>query len=473
MSRARISRRRFAAGMLGAGMLLGGISGARAQQVSITAAPAESYRIRFINQAGGAIEASTDGGKTWLQLGKVTRPATTTTLYGNPLSICPQGKVAGVTADSMLIRVPAGKGLLRAIRILSASETPSAAAISTDQRTQSDLFRSLAPPVGSEVQLEQGGLTTPLPVNYSPKPGDRLVVLIPPPATAEAPSIVIENKVGGEVVLSTPGGVPRVLAKVKHPLLGIGRYAGTEKGGSGCVLSWMPSMVLVSTASGKRSAEDPKREERGGFVIQPAEQAQPASAPQGNAHPASQILIEALGEGASKLPVSPFFAQPAPLSSGDPYDAAPTRVEVRIDGGAWEPMPDLRGVVDEDQLVRALVEATGRKRTIHTGITHLRILFGTPTEDVLARRIRLAATPLAGDPQRGIVTITANVMGGGVEFVKFFLNGKLMQITNRAPFAWKWDTTSVPNGEHLIEIQGLDGKLAVVSTNMARVRVDN
>lgn len=468
MSRARISRRGFAAGLLGAGLLLGGAAGARAQQVSITAAPAESYRIRFINQAGGAIEASTDGGKTWLQLGKVTRPATTTTLYGNPLSICPQGKVAGVNADSLLIRVPAAKGLLRAIRILSNSEAPSAAAICTDQRTQSDLFRSLAPPVGSEVQLEQGGLTTPLPVNYSPKPGDRLVILIPPPATAEAPSIVIENKVGGEVVLSTPGGVPRVLAKVKHPLLGIGRYAGTEKGGSGCVLSWMPSTVLVSTASGKHSAEDPKREERGGFVIQPAEPSL-----QSNTHPASQILIEALGEGNAKPPVSPFFAQPAPLSSGDPYDATPTRVEVRIDGGAWEPMPDLRGVVDEDQLIRALVEATGRKRTIHTGITHLRILFGTPAEDVLARRIRLAATPLAGDPQRGTVTITANVMGAGVEFVKFFLNGKLMQITNRAPFAWKWDTTTVPNGEHLIEIQGLDGKLVVISTNMARVRVDN
>ncbi len=467
-----MNRRRFAAVLVAAGVLAAWAPASRAQAPATLTLPAssvEAYRLRFANQAGGAIEASSDGGRTWIPLGKVTRPATTTTLYSGVLAIAAAGKVAGVNGDGILVRIPAAKGLLRAVRILAAGEVPSAAALCTDQPARSALFRALAPPIGSEIHLEHPGGTEPLPLDYTPHPGDRLVILVPATVEAETASVVIENKAGGEVVLSTPGGIPQPLARVKQPLRGIGRYAGTERGGSGSILSWMPSAVLVATAGlTHRSGEGTASEERGGFVIQPAD-----ATLQGTTHPASQLLIEAIGQGTTRPIVSRFFAQPAALSSGDPFDLAPTRVEVRIDGGAWEPMPDLRGTVDVDQLPRALEEALGGKRKVTSGITHLRILFGAVRPASLQRRIRLAAAPLSGAPQRGTVTITANVMGEGVEFVKFFLNGKLMQITNRRPYAWKWDTTGVPNGEHLVEIQGLDSKLTVISSSLARVRVDN
>ena len=91
----------------------------------------------------------------------------------------------------------------------------------------------------------------------------------------------------------------------------------------------------------------------------------------------------------------------------------------------------------------------------------------------LERRVLLATTPAAGKPQRGNVTITANVQGEGVSFVQFLLNGRVVQLTNQPPYNWYWDTLSEPNGEHLLEIRGLDLKLNVVSTVTTKVAVDN
>lgn len=386
------------------------------------------------------------------------------------ITIAPPGAIAGVTPDHLILRVPPGKTGNRTLRVLCKDEAPSNAGIVTDLPSRAPLFRSIAPPIGSAVRLERAGKLDAVPPNFIPKSGDVFVIIVAPPALPQASVITIDNKVGGDVVLTNPGGVPKVLAKVKQPLKGIGRYEGTERAGSGAILSWSPTAVLVSTAGVMRKDVPANEvpEERGGFVIQPAEPAL-----RGTTHPDSQLLIEAVADTDGKPVVSPFFGIPAPLSSGDPLDPHPTHVEVRIDGGDWEPCPDLRGTINGDDLSKAMEKALGKERTVKQGITALRVVYGGAPDAALQRRLRLAVTPAAGPVQRGKVVISANVMGQGVTFVQFYLNGRLVQLTNQPPFNWNWDTTQVPNGEHMIEIRGLDDKLVVVTSVVTKVVVDN
>jgi hypothetical protein len=431
----------------------------------------ELYRLRVFNQMGGVVELSSDGGGVWEPLGKVTKAATAVNAASEVITIAPPGTVSGVTPESLTLRIPPGKTGHRSLRILARGESEAAGAISTDIPARGSLFRTIAPPVGSSALIErQGGKLEPLPAGYVPRNGDRLVMLVAPPRVMESATITIENKPGGEVVVSSPNGAARVIAKVKQPLRGIGRYAGTERAGSGAVISWTSTSVVVSTAGKLRKGDDKQMpEERGGFVIQPAEPAL-----RGTTHPASQLLIEAVPDGETKPSVSPFFALPTPLSNGDPMDPQPTRVEVRIDGQPWESCPDLRGTVDAEALPAAVQAALGKERpAVREGITHIRFVYGQVTDAGLQRRLRLALTPAAEQIQRGSVSISANVMGAGIAFVQFFLNGNLVQLTNRPPYTWQWDTTAVPNGEHLVEIRGLDDKLARVTSVVTKVIVDN
>ena len=415
-----------------------------------------------------------DEGEAWAPLGKVTRAASATATGSAVLAVARPGAVAGVGAEELLLRLPSDGGESRSLRIVAQGEAANIAAIATNIPARGSLFRCLAPPLGSRVLLERGGKEGALPANYVPRDGDRLLIVAPQSSHPEPPSVIVENWAGGEVILAATGGVPRVLARVKQPLRGVGRYMGTERAGNGCVVNWGPTAVTVSTAGTLRRLDEDGQptEERGGFVIQPAEPRL-----QGATHPPSQLLLEAVPEGDTKPAVSRFFSLPAVVSNGDPIDRTATHVEVRLDEGEWEPFPDLRGAVNEENMLRALQNAVGPNRKLEKGITHLRITFGAATEAGLRRRVQLATTPAAKGVQRDVAQIRANVMGEGVELVAFYLNGKQVKLTNipsgSSMYVWEWDTRSVPNGEHLIEIRGLDANGAAVTTVLTKVIVDN
>jgi hypothetical protein len=434
----------------------------------------EVYRLRFVNRPGGSVEVSTDRGESWEELGKVTRPATAPAPGSAVLTAVPAGSVAGVGPTALLLRLPSAAGSNRVLRVLARGEPGNASALGTDIPERTSLFRILAPPIGSRIYLEpETGTARPLPGNYVPRPGDRLVIVAAGETEGDPPTVTIENREGGEVILAATGGVPRVLARVKQPLRGIGRYAGTERAGSGRVVAWSPTAITVATAGlsrrgGRARDEGAATEERGGFVIQPAEPPL-----QGATHAASQVLLEAVAEGETRPPVSRLFGLAGSLSSGDPLDPTPTRVEVRLDEGDWEPFPDLRGAINAENMLAALQAAVGSERPLKEGITHLRLSFGALTADQVRRRVLLATTPLAPAPQRGVARIAADVMGDGVAYVVFLLNGRQAKVSNVPPFEWMWDTRRVPNGEHLIEIRGLDNRNATVTSVVTRVLVDN
>jgi hypothetical protein len=431
----------------------------------------EIYRVRVTNQAGAPVEVSSDQGASWARLGTVTRPANVTAASAPVITVVPPGTVAGVTPDYLVIRSPGAKGQLRSLRIVAQGQEARAGAIATDISPRGALFRTVAPPVGSRVLLDRAGASGPLPEGYAPRAGDRLLILVTQAPGHEPASITFENKAGGQVVLTRPGGVPRVLGQVKQPLKGTGRYAGTERAGNGCVVSWAPTFVLVSTAGKLRRVNEAgeEGEQRGGFVIQPASASQPA------AHADSALVIEPAPapEGEAEPAGPGLFGLSVPLTSGDPLDPNPTRVEVRIDGGGWERFPDLRGAHAEDLFNTALRDALGPQREVREGITHLRLVFGAAPQQSLDRRLLLATTPAAEPVQRGTVRIAAQVMGEGVAFVKFFLNGELTLVTNTPPYTWQWNTLTAANGEHLIEIQGLDLRLTPVTSVVTKVIVDN
>lgn len=431
--------------------------------------PVELYRIRLENREGGAIEVSGDGGRLWDVIGHVNRPATALSSATSLITAVRPSSVAGVTPEQISIRVPAAKEQYRVLRVTAKEQPEAAAAIGTDLLSASPLFRCIAPPAGSAVQLERNDKSEPLPANYLPQPGDRLVIIVRRGATFPA-EVVIENRVDGKVTLTTGAEKGRAIARVKQPLRGIGRYAGTERAGAGALISWSPTVVVVSTASMLRRLDEKDQliEERGGFIIQPAEPQL-----QGTTSPASQILIEALPTEQGKPVLSTFFGLPIPLTSGDALDGTATRVEMRLDEGEWEPLPDLRGPVAPEKLTAALQEAVGQNRTVKDGITHLRIVFDNPTPAALQRRLKLATTAGTETPQRGTVKITANVMGDGIVIVSFFLDGALTMATNRAPYTWEWNTLKAANGPHLVEIRGTDDKGAVVTSVTRRVFVDN
>jgi hypothetical protein len=443
-----------------------GLPPARAQDPPLV----ETHRIRLTNQAGGAVEVSLDSGRNWETVGKITRPAAVSAVGGRTLEATPPSTVAGSAPENITLRVPTTLPAPRWVRLAAEGEAPNNAAFQTDIPRGESLFRSLAPTPGSRVFLLRDPRQDPLPTNYLPKRGDQLLVICE--RSPDAPtSVVIENKVGGQVLMVTPLGEEKIVGRVKQPLRGIGRYAGTERAGQGALVAYQGMAIMVATAGRLRrlEADDRPAEERGGFVIQPAE-----SELKGATHPDSQILVEAAAAaGQAKPSVSSLFGLPIPLSSGVPLDTAATRVEARIDGSDWQPLPDLRGGIDAPEFRERLGKALGGKE-IKEGITHLRLTPGIPTLTAYQYFVRLATAPRAADGvQRGRVTITANAVGAGIVFVSFLLDGKVARVTNQPPYTWDWDTSRVANGPHLIEIRGADERGSVVNTVLTKVYVDN
>jgi hypothetical protein len=430
----------------------------------------ETHRVRIINQAGGKVEVSLDGGRAWETIGHVTRPASVSAVGGRALEAVMPSTVAGPAPESIAIRVPTTLAAPRWIRIAAAGEAPNNAALQTDIAASESLFRPLAPVAGSRVFLEKDNQQNALPTNYLPKAGDRLLIISERSPDAPA-SVVLENKPGGLVLAVTPLGEEKIIGRVKQPFRGIGRYAGTDRAGQGAVVSYQGAAITVASAGRMRrlDANDQPVDDRGGIVIQPAE-----SDLKGATHPDSQILVEAAATpGQARPVVSPLFGLPVPLSSGVPTDTAPTRVDVRIDGGDWQPFPDFRGGIDAADFGDRLSKALGGKM-LKDGITHLRIVPGAPSLASYRYFVRLAAAPRAANGvQRGRVTITANAVGAGIVFVSFLLDGKVARVTNQSPFTWDWDTSRVANGPHLVEIRGADERGTVVNTVVTRILVDN
>jgi parallel beta-helix repeat protein len=83
-------------------------------------------------------------------------------------------------------------------------------------------------------------------------------------------------------------------------------------------------------------------------------------------------------------------------------------------------------------------------------------------------------TPSAGATVAGNVTVAATASDNvGVGIVQLIVDGAVAGSDSTAPYSWAWDTTSLPDGTHYVQIRAYDANGNLGSSNMIAVTVSN
>jgi hypothetical protein len=132
----------------------------------------ETYRIRVMNTLYGAVDASFDGGESWLLIARVVKPA----VDRAPGAAKEQAVVERASAQGMAF----GVGDRKLLRLLP--DTPAnrrdPAAIVVNQTPVGSLFKDLLPIPGSEVMQVLNRRAVPIQSGYHPADNDQLLFLV-------------------------------------------------------------------------------------------------------------------------------------------------------------------------------------------------------------------------------------------------------------------------------------------------------
>lgn len=315
---------------------------------------AEFLRLRVENRAGGAIEASRNAGEDWLTLGGVVAPATAVNPAGYTASKWAQdSSVAASAVNALHVKVAnhpeTGRGIVFSIvpagTITGAAQGRGSTSIVTDIAAGDGIFGGgFAPYVNSPVSLESAP-DRPVPEDYVPADGDRLIIRVLEPPRRVA-WVDFENRFGGLITARSIGGEEKIIGTVLRPVVGIGRFDGTLDAAPGRIRANHPGVIDISTS--------PKGM-IGGFQIVPSGHA--GSPEVTYVRTGTQWMVV----GALNA-LEPTWEGVAPLYSGylrPSYRADDIRhedwmprllsraqVQVRFGGGDWELMP--RIAIDPD-----------------------------------------------------------------------------------------------------------------------------
>jgi len=238
----------------------------------------EIYRLRVVNDAGGKIAGSRDGGKTWTALGHVLRFTQKVNPRGFAASTwAPIGTVAATAVNAIHIKSDHDPQTDRAVIFSLAPREFSergGGAYETSLSPDSSIYTDLpggegifgggwAPFVGNLVGLETAGGLEPLPRGYIPKRGDAMVIRVVRPARYPS-QMIFENRFQGLITLQYPDGSAEIIGTVLRPVAGVGRFPGTFFAGIGRIRANHPGVIDISTSPQDRI---------GGFQIIPAKHA--------------------------------------------------------------------------------------------------------------------------------------------------------------------------------------------------------
>jgi hypothetical protein len=358
----------------------------------------EIFRIRIHNRTDGAIEVSRDGGSEWLAVGRVVTPATAVNPAGYTASQWAEdSSVAASAVNALHVKVAnhpeTGRGVIFSLvpkgTIVGAAGRGSTS-IGTDIPGGDAIFGGgLGPWVNSPVSLESAP-EEPLPSDYAPSEGDRIVIRVLEPRRRIA-WLDFDNTFGGLITLHYSGGDEKTIGTVLRPVVGIGRFEGTRNAAPGRIRANHPGVIDISTSPQGMV---------GGFQIVPS----------GHADSPEVTYIRT---GTQWMVVGPLSAADptwegiAPLFSGYLRPSYRTddlrhedwmrrllsraQVQVRYGGGEWELMPHI--TIDPDAPNDAGTRNRGRDGTwrIHgslnpwkplaheahnalSGLSHVRIL---------------------------------------------------------------------------------------------------
>jgi hypothetical protein len=467
-----------------------------------TAATLETHRVRLVNRRDGAIQVSTDQGRTWRLIGRVVVAATSTAQGYTAVHYARPGTVAATAVHGLRLRVGPDDANYRPPRVLSVEPaeyttertvnglTPNkgfggyvagAAGIYTDIPAGTSLFRELAPLTGNPIYLEStSGRLFPLPESFQPMGyGETLVIVVLAPRNPLV-EVTFENRRDGAVEARFADGTVKQVSSVRRPVQGVGRFDGTTFTGVGRINTAHTGVITVSTAPIDASQpEGEGKERRGGFQISPDWH-------NSRTEEAGSPVVMSVGPPGPRR--RDLEGQPPLFRDMIGLDNEQAIVEVAIDNGPWEPMPAITGSRQQAFTAIGLNQIwkeRGVARKAAQGVTGIRITLpkreaariqtaaGAAAETYHARRLAAAKTgriPLVN----GLLTINANpTNAANVAMVRFSVEGTPRGFTNIAPFALTWDTTRVPDGEYLIEAEAMDSAGVTLAVTRRRVFVLN
>ncbi len=315
----------------------------------------EVLRLRVVNDNGGPIAVSKDGGATWTALGCVVQYTAQVNRQGYTASKwVAAGHVAATSVNA--IHLSAGhaeddrgvvfsllpKEFLTAPKNYSSFLSPDSS-IYTDLPAGTAIFGGgEAPFVGNEVLLERSEGLTPLPADYVPAKGDVLVIVVTKPVRYPSDAI-FENCAGGTVTLGYADGSREQIGTVVRPAQGVGRFLGGLYADIGRIRANHAGVIDVSTSPLGRL---------GGFQIIPLGHAH--SPEMENAWKLTQwMIVSPLEECPDPLrqwgAITPLFYghlrpdyRPDDLLAADWENRLLARFLVDVDmGEGWRPMPAL------------------------------------------------------------------------------------------------------------------------------------
>lgn len=294
----------------------------------------ERGRIRITNIIDGAVEYSTNYGRTWTKIGKVLQPN-----YGNNHEIqdyeftaadwAPVAAIAATAVNAIHVKVAQNHLHATAFSIhpkdvyistANQSYQSSEAAVFLDIPAGYSIFGSgMSPHIGDPIYKQKSdGTLLKWQANEALATGDVMVIVTHEPKDKIA-YFEFENQWGGMVSMKTDKGVFPI-ARVFRPVKGSGRFGGSQYQDQGLVRANHPGVICVST--GPRGV-------LGGFQIVPCFHANEPSL-EYVLTTTVYMVIGALNYDQRGLEgMYPLFS--GVIRSG-------SRVEARV-SGTWGPMP--------------------------------------------------------------------------------------------------------------------------------------
>lgn len=324
----------------------------------------EIYRLRIVNDAGGTITGSRDGGNTWEPIGRVLTFTTRVTNQGYTASKwAPMSAVAATAVNAIHIRTGYNakddKGVVFSLLPLemSTEAVRRAQAKHSFMSPDSSLYTDIpvgtgifggdwSPILGNPIALETADGLQPLPEGYAPKQGDVFIIRVLQPIDTPH-AFIFENRFGGFIIQEAWDGKQTVIGQVLKPVQGVGRFSGTMYCDVGRLRANHNGVIDISTS---------KMGDTGGFQIIPREHAMSPEMVKARTMTQWMVVGPLDARDPSWEGVAPLFRdylRPSygadDWSSPDWLRLATSRVQVDVqyeDSTEWQPMPSFH--IDPD-----------------------------------------------------------------------------------------------------------------------------
>ncbi len=316
----------------------------------------EVFRISLENKVNGKISISKNSGKDWKEIGTVLQAVNKTNSAGFTASGWAEiSKVCATAVNAIHIKtdqdLKTQKGVVFSILPKEFKKTaqdqfqsylnPESSLI-TNLPAGSEIFGGgYSPWVGNLVYVEKNNELELIPQGYVPSLEDKIVIIAsrPDPYPSE---IIFENRLGGKIYLKYLNGKTQIIGQVLKPVLGIGRFLGTQFAGIGRVRANHSGVIDISTA---------KPGMVGGFQIIPSKHGHSPELKKALTQTQWMIVAPADSNSPSTEGIAPLFSNfimpsyfDKDLSSSPNWKnnlASRTLVQVKKLNGEWEPMPEM------------------------------------------------------------------------------------------------------------------------------------